>query len=66
MKDLSEIEAAIGTLSVEDQQALLLFLAERLRGQRQGKPAPRLYASEQIDGWIAEDEAEMRRFREGK
>jgi hypothetical protein len=27
---------------------------------------PRQFTEEQIQGWLAEDEASMRRFREGK
>jgi hypothetical protein len=29
-------------------------------------PEPRKFSRQQMDAWIAEDEADMQRFREGK
>ena len=64
MSTLTEIEAAADALPVEQKQELMLFLAMRLRAQ--GKlPEPRKFAREQIQSWIDDDEAAMRRFREG-
>ena len=64
MSMLTEIEAAADALPVEQKQELMLFLAMRLRAQ--GKlPEPRRFTREQIQSWIDEDEAAMRRFREG-
>jgi len=66
MSKLAEIEAAADALPPEEKQELLVFLATRLRAQRSGLPEPRKFSREQVAGWIAEDEADMKRFREGK
>jgi hypothetical protein len=63
---LDEIEAAAETLPPEEKQQLMLFLATRLRGQGVGMPEPRKFSREQMAAWIAEDEADMRRFQKGK
>jgi hypothetical protein len=63
---LDEIEAAAETLPPEEKQQLMLFLATRLRGQGVGMPEPRKFSREQMAGWLAEDEADMRRFQQGK
>jgi hypothetical protein len=63
---LSEIEAAADALAPEQKQELLLFLATRLRAQGATPPKPRTFSREQIAGWVALDDADMRRFREGK
>ena len=65
MSTLAEIEEAAAKLLVEQQQALLLFIAERLRAERGAMRPPRKFGTEQIRQWIAEDEAEGKRFREG-
>lgn len=65
MSTLTEIEAAAEKLPVEEKQALLLFLAERLRAEGGKLPPPRRFGTEQIQKWIAEDEADAKRFREG-
>jgi hypothetical protein len=66
MGTLAEIEAAAGSLPPEEQNQLLVFLAARLRGQTNDPPPPRRFTKEQISGWIAEDEADMRRFQKGE
>jgi hypothetical protein len=66
MTTLAEIETAADALSAGQKEELLLFLAVRLRSQRAGLPEPRKFSSEQVSAWIAEDEAEMHRFREAK
>lgn len=66
MSTLAEIEAAADALSPEQKQELLLYLATRLRAQGARLPEPRLFSREQLSDWIKADEAEMRRFREGK
>jgi len=66
MSTLVEIEAAAAALLPEQQQELMLFLATRLRSQRARMPEPRKFPREQMAAWIAEDEADMLRFREGK
>lgn len=66
MSTLAEIEAAADALPSEQKQELLLFLAARLRAQGAPFPEPRKFSREQVAAWIAEDEADMHRFREGK
>lgn len=66
MSTLAEIEAAAEALPPEQKQELLLFLAARLRADRAGLPEPRELTQEQLSAWIREDEADMKRFREGK
>lgn len=63
MSTLLEIEAAADSLPSEQKQELFLFLAARLRGAGQ-LPPPREFSCGQIESWIADDEAGMRRFRE--
>ncbi len=63
MSTLPEIEAAADALSVAEKQELLLFLAARLRAEGVRPPAPRKLPAEQMEAWIAEDQAEMRRLR---
>jgi hypothetical protein len=58
-------EEAAEKLSPAEKQELLLFLATRLRLDRARLPEPRKYTREQMAAWIAEDEAEMRRFQQG-
>ena len=62
---LDEIEAA-ESLPPEQKQELMLFLATRLRAQGAVLPEPRKFSREQMAGWIAEDEADMVRFRDGR
>lgn len=66
MTTLAEIEAAADALSADQKQQLLLFLASRLRAQGIPLPPPRKFSRDQITDWIAQDEADMRRFREGE
>lgn len=66
MSTLAQIEAAAENLPPEQKQELLLFLATRLRSERAALPEPRKLSREQMASWIAEDEADMRRFREGQ
>jgi hypothetical protein len=63
---LDEIEAAAEGLALEEKQELMLFLATRMRGQGGQRPEPRKFSRDQMAGWIAEDEADMRRFEQGK
>jgi hypothetical protein len=63
MSSLAEIEAAADALPSEQKQQLMLFLASRLRATDARLPAPRRFSPEQSAAWIAEDEADMRRFR---
>jgi hypothetical protein len=66
MSTLAEIETAADALTLEQKQELLLFLAARLRAQSAKLPEPRKFSREQVSGWIAQDEADMQKFREGK
>jgi hypothetical protein len=63
---LAEIEAAVEGLTPEQKQELLLFLATRLRAHGTKLPEPRKFSSEQIGRWMAQDEADMKAFREGE
>jgi len=65
MSTLAEIEAAADALPPDQKQELILFLAKRLRQSGAKLPPPRSFSREQIASWIAEDEADMRRFQEG-
>ena len=65
MSTLAEIETAADALSPEQKQELILFLATRLRRSGVKLPPPRKFSKEQVASWIAEDEAELQRFREG-
>ena len=65
MSTLSEIEKAADNLSPVEKQRLIVFLATRLRGQGQPLPPPRSLTREQIEAWIASDEAELRALKEG-
>ncbi len=62
MSTLSEIEAVVDALPPAEKQELLLFLAARLREQGGQLPALRKFSGEQLKAWIAEDEADMKRF----
>jgi hypothetical protein len=66
MSKLEEIEAAAEALDREEKQQLLLFLATRMRAQGAQLPEPRKFSRDEMAGWIAEDEADMRRFQQGK
>lgn len=65
MVTLAEIESAAAGLSPAEKQELMLFLASRLRAEGAPLPEPRTFPPEEIAGWISEDEADMRRLREG-
>jgi hypothetical protein len=62
MSTLTEIEAAADSLSPEEKEELLRFLAMRLRKER--PPAtPRIYSDEEVASMLAEDEADGERLR---
>jgi hypothetical protein len=63
---LDEIEAAAEALTPDEKQELMLFLATRMRGDRLQLPEPRKFSRDQMEIWIAEDEADMRRFEQGR
>jgi hypothetical protein len=64
MSTLAEIETAADSLSAEDKEELLRFLALRLRKERTA-PEPRIYSHDELASMLAEDEADGARFREG-
>jgi hypothetical protein len=66
MSKLEEIEAAAEALGREEKQQLMLFLATRMRAQGVQLPEPRKFSRDQMAAWIAEDEADMRRFQQGQ
>jgi hypothetical protein len=63
MSTLLEIEEAADSLPPEQKQELILFLATRLRSDGARMPEPRRFSKEEMAGWIAEDEADLRRLR---
>jgi hypothetical protein len=66
MSTLAEIEKAAEALPPDEKERLILFLAARLRSEGVRTPPPRTLTREQVDAWIAEDEAELRALkREG-
>jgi len=65
MCTLVDIEQAAVKLPAEEQQQLLRFLLRVVPVAEAELPAPREFSEEEIQGWLAEDEASMRRFREG-
>ena len=66
MSTLAEIERAAVKLPAGEQQLLLRFLLRVVPVSEAEMPEPRTFSEEEIQGWLAEDEASMRRFREGK
>ena len=62
---LSEIEVAAERLVPEQQQELMLFLAARLRAQGAKRPEPQKFSPAEMAAWVAEDEADMQRFKKG-
>ncbi len=63
MSSLAEIEQAAEKLSPQQKQELMLFLGARLRAERAGLPEPRQFSREQVQSWVAEDEADLKKFR---
>jgi hypothetical protein len=62
---LAEIEAAAADLPTAQKQELILFLGARLRTEGARLPEPRRFSAQQVAAWVAEDETDMQRFREG-
>ena len=65
MSTLAEIEKAVDSLPAQEQQELLLFLAARLHAADGALPPPRDIPKEQIERWIADDEAGYAKFLKG-
>ena len=66
MSKLEEIEAAAEALPLKEKQELVRFLVTRLRAEGAKMPEPRKFSQEQVASWIEEDEADLRRFQQGK
>lgn len=66
MSSLMKIERAAVKLPGVEQQQLPRFPFRVAPVADAELPAPRQFTEEEIQGWLAEDEAGMRRFREGK
>ena len=65
MRTLAQIETAADARSNDEREAMLRFLAIRLRKDR-ALPAPRLFSGEEVAAMLAEDEADGARFRAGQ
>lgn len=63
MSTLAEIEDAADSLSDEEKEALLRFLAMRLRKER-ALQEPRVYTDGELAAMLAEDEADGERLRD--
>lgn len=66
MSTLAEIESATLSLPAVEKAELLLFVAGQLRAEGAPMPEPRLFAPEQLQAWMDEDEEDMRKFRAGE
>ena len=65
MSTLMEIEQAAVKLPAGEQKQLLRFLLRIVPVNEAELPEPRIFSNEEIQAWLVEDEASMRRFREG-
>lgn len=65
MKTLAEIERAAEQLPGAEQTELMYFLAQRLDEASLPLPEPREFSTEQLQQWMDEDEADLRRFKAG-
>jgi hypothetical protein len=65
MKTLAEIEHAAEQLPSPQKAELLYFLIQRLDEANLPLPEPRDFPAEQLQGWMDEDEKDMRRFKTG-
>lgn len=66
MSTLADIERAAVKLPALEQQKLLRFLLRVVPMDEAEMPASREFSDEEIQSWLAEDEAGMRRFRDAK
>ncbi len=65
MGTLAEIEAAVASLPPGEQRELFLYLATLLHIPADALPSLLEISRDEIDGWIADDDEGMMRFREG-
>ena len=66
MSTLAENEQAADKLPADEKQELMLFLGARLRAGGALLPEPRKFSRDQIQSWIAEDEAALRQCQPEK
>jgi len=64
MSTLAEIEQAVEKLPAQQKQELMLFLGAKLRAERAGIPEPRQFSRDQVQSWVSEDEADLKRIGE--
>ncbi len=60
MTTLAELEKAVESLSPEEKQRLMVFLAARLRAESPRIAPPRTFSRDEIEAWVKEDEEEAR------
>ncbi len=65
MSTLAEIETAADSLSTQEKEELLRFLAMRLRPERK-MPKPRIYSDAELAAMLAGDERPAVAFGHGK
>jgi hypothetical protein len=63
MTTLAEIQKAASELPAAKRTELVLSLVESLRHDGAALPEPRRFSEEQLQKWLEEDDAAMRRFR---
>jgi hypothetical protein len=63
MSTLVEIETAAKQLPESDRQRLLISLVQSLHLTTEPLPAPRLFTVEEMQGWMDEDEADLKALR---
>jgi len=63
MSTLIEIELAARQLPAADRQRLLIALAESLRLTGQPLPEPRVFSVAEMQGWMDEDEKDLKQLR---
>jgi hypothetical protein len=63
MSTLLEIEAAARKLPPNEKQELLILLAQSLRASGQPLPEPRQFSAAEIEAWMDEDAADLKKLR---
>jgi hypothetical protein len=63
---LAELERAAEQLPASQQTELLYFLVQRLDKDNLPLPEPREFSRDQLECWMDEDEADMKRFNSRK
>jgi hypothetical protein len=63
MSTLAEIETAARQLPADDSQRLLISLAESLRLSGQSLREPRVFSTTEMQGWMDEDENDLKQLR---